>query len=282
MQQALNSRAGEPYVEVFRYEWTPEVDGLPACEGWGPGFVEEPPPDPVPVPAEGPPLSAPRPEFNDAELRAEFNTRLAAETKRAFETGREQGREEGRQTERGAQSGAQAEAEKHRRKELSELIETFDRARESFLHAIEPEVVQLALAIAARILRREAQMDPLLLTGAVRVALGQIAASTDVELRVPIEDLDLWTESMALLPTLPHRPTVLAGEGMRLGECIVETRMGSVDLGIRSQIAEIERGFFDRVGRKPAGSLEAASGSHNEQSEEGAATRPGIAAEMRR
>jgi len=37
--------------------------------------------------------------------------------------------------------------------------------------AVEHEVVKLALAVAARILRREAQMDPLLLTGAVRVAL---------------------------------------------------------------------------------------------------------------
>ncbi len=36
--------------------------------------------------------------------------------------------------------------------------------------------MKLALAVAARILRREAQMDPLLLTGAVRVALGQLAA----------------------------------------------------------------------------------------------------------
>ena len=38
-------------------------------------------------------------------------------------------------------------------------------------------MVKLALAIAARILRREAQTDPLLLTGAVRVALGQLAAT---------------------------------------------------------------------------------------------------------
>jgi flagellar assembly protein FliH len=35
---------------------------------------------------------------------------------------------------------------------------------------------------------------------------------------------------------------------MRLGDCVVETSLGSVDLGIRSQLAEIERGFFDRAG----------------------------------
>ena len=34
---------------------------------------------------------------------------------------------------------------------------------------------------------------------------------------------------------------------MRLGDCIVETELGSVDLGVRAQLSEIERGFFDRA-----------------------------------
>jgi hypothetical protein len=41
---------------------------------------------------------------------------------------------------------------------------------------------------------------------------------------------------------------------MRLGDCVIETELGSVDLGIRAQLGEIERGFFDRAGgRSPAG-----------------------------
>jgi hypothetical protein len=35
---------------------------------------------------------------------------------------------------------------------------------------------------------------------------------------------------------------------MLLGDCTIETEMGSVDLGVRAQLGEIERGFFDRVG----------------------------------
>jgi flagellar assembly protein FliH len=108
--------------------------------------------------------------------------------------------------------------------------------------------VKLALGIAARILRREAQMDPLLLTGAVRVALGQLSGSTEVRLRVPSAELDLWNDVIALLPNLSLKPAVVAGEGMRLGDCVIETTLGSVDLGIRSQLGEIERGFFDRAG----------------------------------
>jgi hypothetical protein len=49
---------------------------------------------------------------------------------------------------------------------------------------------------------------------------------------------------------------------MRLGDCVIETELGSVDLGIRSQLGEIERGFFDRAGggRAPARSTPGKAG----------------------
>jgi flagellar assembly protein FliH len=188
----------------------------------------------------------------EADLRSEFDQRLGEETRRAFEAGREQGKQEGRQAERAAHAAALSAASLERRRQAAELIQSFTQERDRFLHAVEREVVELALAVAARILRREAQMDPLLLTGAVRVALGQLSGSTQVRLRVPAAELDLWTEAMELAPNLALKPTVLPGEGMRLGDCLVETELGSVDLGIRSQLGEIERGFFDRAGRSRA------------------------------
>jgi flagellar assembly protein FliH len=235
---------------AFEYASSPVPASEPVWEAWGPTAVKEKTPEAAPQPTPPDPVGAAR----EAELRAEQERRLAEGTRRAFEAGRERGREEGRQGERGAQVAAQAEAEKVRLRQAAALIENFRQERERFLEAAEHEVVELALAVAARILRREAQMDPLLLTGAVRVALGQLAGSTEVRLRVPPAEFDLWTEAMALVPNLAVKPTVLAGEGMRLGDCVVETRMGSVDLGIRAQMAEIERGFFDRAGGTRSGS----------------------------
>jgi flagellar assembly protein FliH len=91
------------------------------------------------------------------------------------------------------------------------------------------------------------------------VALGQLSRSTQVKLRVPPAELDLWAEAIALLPNLALKPTVLAGDGMRLGDCAIETELGSVDLGIRSQLGEIERGFFDRAGASKSEAVPAAS-----------------------
>jgi len=177
-------------------------------------------------------------------IRIEYEARLIEEKRRAFEAGREQGRN----TEREAHAGLREDAEQQHVRQAAELLASFAQERDRYLGAVEHEVVKLALAVAARILRREAQMDPLLLTGAVRVALGQLSGSTQVRLRVPAAELDLWTEAIALMPNLAIKPVVSTGEEMRLGDCRIETEVGSVDLGIRAQLGEIERGFFDRAG----------------------------------
>jgi flagellar biosynthesis/type III secretory pathway protein FliH len=227
-------------IEVFEYPTGPNPPA-PLWEGWG-------------AAGDGGGSSHPSSAHDhgraaaEAGLRAEFEKRLAEETRKGFEAGRERGRQEGRQAEREAQAAALTAAAGQRTRQASDMIEAFAQERDRYLHEVEHEVVELALAVAARILRREAQMDPLLLTGAVRVALGQLSGSTQVKLRVPAEELDLWAEAMALLPNLAVKPIVEAGKGMRLGECVIETELGSVDLGIRSQLGEIERGFFDRAG----------------------------------
>jgi flagellar assembly protein FliH len=180
--------------------------------------------------------------------RIEFDRRLAEETRRSFEAGRGQGRVEGRQAECEVQAVAVVAAERERLRQAVNQVDGFARERERYFAEVEREVVALALAIAARILRREAQMDPLLLTGAVRVALGQLSASTTAQLVVPPAELDLWKDAIAHAPNLALKPAVVPGEGMRLGECMIKTDLGSADLGLRSQLGEIERGFFDRVG----------------------------------
>jgi flagellar assembly protein FliH len=126
-----------------------------------------------------------------------------------------------------------------------EAIRQFHTVRDHYLAQAEREVVHLSLAIASRILHREVRMDPLLLSGVVRVALGQLSDATEVRLRVPAADESMWREMLRLMPNLPLHPEVIADEKMRTGECALETRLGSIDLGLNAQLAEIERGFFD-------------------------------------
>jgi flagellar assembly protein FliH len=184
----------------------------------------------------------------EEQERARAEKASEEEARRIFEAGRQQGFESGRNFER----GAHAESEQERASQAAQWLRQFDQERQHYLSAVEHEVVELALEIAARVLRREAQMDPLLLTGAVRVALGQLSATTQARLRVPAADFALWTETLAHLPNLALKPELTADPQMHAGNCVLETDLGSVDLGIRAQLAEIERGFFDKAQAKPA------------------------------
>jgi flagellar assembly protein FliH len=246
-------------VESFEYPVCSKAPPVPAWDGWVEA-EEGPSSDSLHGPARaGGPVTS-----------ANFEERLDEETRRSFDAGRERGCEEGRSAEREAQAPAVAADAERRRRQAADLVEKFSRERDHYLHAVEQEVVRLALAVAARILRREAQMDPLLLTGAVRVALGQLAATSEIRLRVPAREADLWRETIALLPNLAVKPLVVAEEGMSLGDCAIESKVGTVDLGMRAQLGEIERGFFDRAGTPNAPERRPAATAAQEESPAGA------------
>ncbi len=236
-------------IEVLEYPDCPGAPPFPAWDGW----VE------AEDAGEADPARGRARGARGSAAGAAMDEQTAEETRSSVEAGRERGREEGRQAEREAQAAALAAEKDRYKRQLGALAGKFLEERDRYLLAVEQEVVKLALAVAARILRREAQMDPLLLTGAVRVALGQLAAASEMRVRVPAAELELWTEAIALLPHLHGKPVVEAGEGMRLGDCVIESKVGTVDLGVRSQLGEIERGFFDRATPSPAAKASASA-----------------------
>ena len=196
----------------------------------------------------------------------ELSIAAAEEVRRSFEAGREQGIREGRNTEALAQHELLREAKNQGAEQAAHLADQFAVERDRFLQTAEHEVVKLALAIAGRILRREAQTDPLFLVGAVRVALGQLAATLQVRLRVPASDASLWAETLMHLPNLKVRPAVVPDEFMHVGECSIETDMGSVDLGLPAQLHQVESGLFEGA-RSKAGEARAPSDANRQEAQ---------------
>jgi flagellar assembly protein FliH len=175
------------------------------------------------------------------EQLQEEKSALAVEAGQRIAMARSEGYETGKREE----AACQAVKAEQTRTALAAAANEFAAARDRYLALIEPEVVRLALAIAERVLHREAQMDPLLLAGAVRVALGKLSEATRAHLHVPPEESAMWAETLRLMPNLAIRPELMADAGLTAGECRLETELGSVDLGVRAQLHEIERGFFD-------------------------------------
>jgi flagellar assembly protein FliH len=126
----------------------------------------------------------------------------------------------------------------------------FKTERESYFASVEAEVVKLALAIAARVLHRESRLDPMLLRGVVKVALEQVADESGTTLRVPLDYVSAW---QSVAEEYGVMTLEVAGDATMLnGECVLETKVGRVELGIAAQMEEIEKGFFDILQQRPA------------------------------
>ena len=130
-------------------------------------------------------------------------------------------------------------------------LEEFKAQREMYFARVEPEIVQLSLAIARKILHREAQMDPLLLTGMVHVALEKLDMGTRVRLRAHPADIHFWKEYFAQAATTVRQPDLVGDETLLHGECAIETELGSTQISLEMQLKEIEQGFFDLLDQRP-------------------------------
>jgi flagellar assembly protein FliH len=137
------------------------------------------------------------------------------------------------------------------RASIAGSIEQFKTQREDYFARIEPEVVQLALAIARKILHREAQMDPLLLTGIVHVALEKLDAGAHVRLRTHPGDIHFWNQYFSQPGSFQPAPDLIGDPTLQPGELALETEIGSTQISLETQLKEIEQGFFDLLEQRP-------------------------------
>jgi flagellar assembly protein FliH len=185
-----------------------------------------------------------------AELEQRLQQERAAAA-HAVAAAREQGRSEALQA---IEQQVNAEQKKFQA-QIVQSLEQFRLERQSYFHAVEGEVVRLALAIAARVLHREAHLDPLLLAGAIRVALEKLGDSSRVVMRVPPPEVDRWKEFFRVAANLRIQPGILEDPSLSAGECLLGTELGTIELGVRAQLEEIEKGFFDLLDRRPVDAI---------------------------
>ena len=158
-----------------------------------------------------------------------------------------QGRQEGQ-----AEAGKAFEDQLAReRASLSTALAQFTRDRAAYFQKVEGEVVQLALSIAGKILQREAQLDPLLLAGIVRVALEKIDGATGVVLRIHPQEGPDWRRYLSTHLEPADLPEIVEDPAQPPDRCSLETSMGTATLGLGVQLKEIEQGLMDLLAARP-------------------------------
>lgn len=190
-------------------------------------WLEEATPEPLAPPP--PPVTTVTEEAAAFDA-AEHNARLAALERDAFVKGYEQGERAG--NEAAAQRG---EAILRR---LTQTIEELTTLRAQMIHQTERQMVQLALAVARRVVHREVSLDQDLLVAMARVALDRLGESAQVTIRLNPEEYAA-TGAARVAQLTAANVTVLPDARVQRGGCRVESNLGALDAGVDAQLQEI-------------------------------------------
>ncbi len=133
---------------------------------------------------------------------------------------------------------------------ISAALRDFEQTRKTYFARVETELVKLSLAIAGKIIHREAQVDPMLIAAIVQLALGQLKEGSSATVRVRAHEASRFRAHFSTL-TLDLKISVVEDDALEPGDCILETEMGVVNFSLQAQLKEVEQGFFDVLAQKP-------------------------------
>jgi flagellar assembly protein FliH len=134
---------------------------------------------------------------------------------------------------------------------IASTVAKFEEERDKYYSRVEAEIVQLSLAIAAKILHREAQVDAMLVASLVRLAMENMREGSSVTIRVGSGKGEDWKRYFSSF-TSATRVEVVEDAELNDQDCILETELGSANFSLEKQLKEVEQGFFDLLAVRPA------------------------------
>jgi flagellar assembly protein FliH len=168
----------------------------------------------------------------------QVEARLAALEREAFAKGYEQGERAGLEA-----GGKRADAMLRR---LSQTLDQLGDLRRTMIRETEGQMVELALAIARRIVRREVALDQHLTLSMARLALERLGERTAATVRLHPDDLAATSSGRS--EWSGSHVTVVADASVRRGGCRIESDFGSVDASIDAQFREVARALLAEEG----------------------------------
>ena len=120
---------------------------------------------------------------------------------------------------------------------------------------LEADLVQLALAVARKIVGRDVSLGPEAVTRIIRQALSRVEHAGRITIKLNPADLELLADiKPQLLNGLPEagRAAFEGDEGIARGGCLIETDGGEVDARIERQFQVVEEAFLAELDKETA------------------------------
>jgi flagellar assembly protein FliH len=182
-----------------------------------------------------PPMPAESAYEPPVQTHAAHDAHFAALEREAFAKGFAQGELAGAEA-----AGQRGEMMLHR---LTQTLEELTQVRAQMIHETERQMVQLALAIARRIVHREVTLDPDLLVAMARVAMERLGETAQVKVRLHPDDYGA-AGAARVAQLAGSNVMILADAHLSRGGCRIESDMGILDAGVDAQLAEIARALL--------------------------------------
>lgn len=184
---------------------------------------------------------ASREQITELERQIEgMRQQLQREVRSAREEGYREGEKSGAQQASAKLDGVLERAARA----LAELASLRSRIRRD----TEKDLVALAIAIARRVLHRELSTDAEAIQGIVKAALEKLQSRDLTRVRIhPAHEKQVcnYLQHMSGVTNLE----IVPDPALEVGGLVIETRRGDLDASVSSQLAEIGRGFADRIAR---------------------------------
>lgn len=130
---------------------------------------------------------------------------------------------------------------------ITGALSSFEEERNNYYAKVETQLVHLALAIAGKILHREAQVDRMVVAGLVKVMLERMQQTTKAVIRIRPDEALSWRHYFNTNPDLE----IVEDPTLEPNACRIETELGVAEMGLDAQLKEVENGFFDLLAQRP-------------------------------
>lgn len=128
-------------------------------------------------------------------------------------------------------------------KEALEIKENYIQLKSQLLRETEEEIIKLVIAIYEKVLYQKVDEDEKLIISLVLNGIDNLEISEKLTIIVSQDDYEIVENSKNLIlakASLIDELDIRVNSDMRKGDCMIETSMGSVDVGINNQLDEVK------------------------------------------
>jgi flagellar assembly protein FliH len=124
------------------------------------------------------------------------------------------------------------------------VVDNAGKEAKEMILAAERQIVDIALAVASKILAREIEENPFVVLPIVKAALEKVRDQEQIVVRVGVEDFDAVLhakQDLQIMIGREHDLKIMADRTIEAGSCVIDTSYGMVDARMDTQFESLKK-----------------------------------------